>query len=234
MPVSAAALREIHSIHSQLTDLRDRLDRGPRQVKARESGVRNLESDLAAVRESVKETKLLIDKKQLDLKTGEGKIADLQVKLNGCSSNKEFHALQEQIAASEMAGSVLADEILEAMEKVDELEVKVGEAVKTVEEAKTELAGFRDKIATEAAAVQGDIDRLETELATAEKQIPADFKQDYRRLIRSKGAEGLAEVEGGVCQACGRSVTINMQNNLLLSKPEFCTACGCLLYMDAS
>ncbi len=233
MPLSAAALREIHRIHRQLTDLRDRLDRGPRQVKAREGGVRNLEQDLESARESVKETKLLIDKKQLDLKTGEGKVADLQVKLNGCSSNKEFHALQEQIAASEMAGSVLADEILEAMEKVDDLEKKVGEAVTTVEEAKTELASFRDKVASEAATVQADINRLETELATAEKQIPADFKQDYQRLVRSKGAEGLAEVEGGVCQGCGQSVTINMQNNLLLSKPAFCTSCGCLLYMDA-
>ena len=53
------------------------------------------------------------DRKQLDLKASELRIADWKVKLNTCSSNKEYQTMNEQIAAAEMAGSVLADEILE-------------------------------------------------------------------------------------------------------------------------
>ena len=233
MPISAESLREIHRIHRQLADLRDRLARGPRQVLAREKSVKSLEAEMDAAHDTVQQTKMLADRKQLDLKSSENKIEDLKVKLNGCSTNKEFHALQEQIAAAEMAGSVLADEILEAMEKCDQLELSVAEAMENVEAAKTELAKHRDVVASEAQSIQADIGRLEEELAEAEKQIPADFRQDYRRLIRGKGADGMAEVEGGVCQGCGKKVTINDQNNLLLSKPVFCTACGCLLYMDS-
>lgn len=234
MSVSAAVLRELHRIHGQLADLRERLDRGPRQIKAREANVASFEAGFDAAQESVTQTKKTIDQKQLDLRAGENKITDLKAKLNVCSSNKEYQALLEQIAASEMTNSVLADEILEAMEKADQLEAAVETAKQHLEAARTELGKCRDAVAEEAGLVRGDIERLEGELAEAEKQLPAEIKDDYRRVIRGKGADGMAPVEDGVCQACGYTVTLNMQNELLLSKPIFCKSCGCLLYPQES
>lgn len=231
MAVSAAVLRELHRIHCQLADLRDRLDRGPRQVKAREVMVAKSEANLAAAQESVKQTKMLVDQKQLDLKSSENKIGDLKAKLNACSSNKEYQALLEQIAASEMADSVRADEILEAMDKGDQLELAVGEVKSQLEAARTELSKCRDTVTAESELIRGDITRLEGELTELEKQLPSVMKDDYRRVIRSKGPDGMALIEEGVCLACGNLVTLNMQNELLLSKPVFCKACGCLLYM---
>jgi predicted nucleic acid-binding Zn-ribbon protein len=43
----------------------------------------------------------------------------------------------------------------------------------------------------------------------------------------------MARMEDGNCEGCGQSITINQQNNLLLSKAVFCTACGRLLYRGA-
>ena len=231
MAVSTAALRELHRIHGQLADLRERQVRGPRQVQARQANVTQQDEALAAAQDQVKQTKMTADQKQLDLKSGENKILDLKNKLNGCSSNKEYQALLEQIAAAEMANSVLADEILEALEKVDQLEILVNEAKAQVEVANNELVKCRDKVAAESAVIQSDIERLEGELAAAEKALPVDFKNDYRRVIRGKGADGMAEVDDGVCQGCGKKITLNMQNELLLSKPVFCKSCGCLLYI---
>ena len=231
MAVSTAVLRELHRIHRQLGDLRDRLARGPRQVLAREANVEKLNQQLNNAEEKVQQLKLAVDSKQLDLKSGENKIADWKTKLNTCNSNKEFHALQEQIAAADMAGSVLADEILEGLEKIDQLEAAVVEARQQAEAGKEDLSRFQDSVSEEASVIGGDIERLERELGETEKQIPSDFRQDYLRVIRGKGAEGMAEVEDGVCLGCGQQITLNMQNDLLLSKPIFCRACGCLLYM---
>ena len=121
MSVTAAALRELHRIHQQLAELRDRLERGPKQVRAREANVALLEQRLAEAREKAKQTQVAVDRKQLDLKSGEQKVVDLRVKLNQANSNREYQSFIEQIAAAEMAGSVLSDEILEGMEKVDQL-----------------------------------------------------------------------------------------------------------------
>ena len=115
MSVTAAALRDLHRLHQQLADLRDRLERGPKQVRAREANVAQLDARLAEAREKAKQTQMAVDRKQLDLKSGEQKVLDLRVKLNTANNNREYQALLEQIAAAEMAGSVLSDEILEGM-----------------------------------------------------------------------------------------------------------------------
>jgi len=231
MAVTTAVLRELHRIHVQLSDLRDRLARGPRQIKVHERNVAEQQATLDAAAEQVKQTRMASDKKQLDLKSSEGKIDDLKNKLNGCSSNKEYQSLLEQIAATEMANSVLADEILEAMDKSDDLEKIVGKATTQVEAAQAELAKCQAKVAGEAEGIKADIERLEGELSAAEKELPTEIKADYQRIIRGKGAEGMAEVEGQVCLGCGKQITLNMQNELMMSKPVFCKSCGCLLYM---
>ena len=230
MAGSSELLETLHRIHRQLADLRERQERGPRQVKAREANVAKIEVELAAAGDAVKQAKLTIDRKQLDLKANEQRIADWKVKLNSCSNNKEYQTMIDQIAAAEMAGSVLADEILETMEKADSLEVNVGEVKSRLEAGRNDLTKFRDNVASEGQLIAGDIARLEGELAEAEKKLPGEFREDYRRVIRGKGAEGMAKMEGGVCEGCGRQVTLNMQNHLLLGKPVFCTSCGRLLY----
>ena len=143
MSVTAAALRELHRIHQQLAELRDRLERGPKQVRAREANVAQLEARLAEAHDKAKQTQMAVDRKQLDLKTGEQKVIDLRVKLKHASSNREYQAFLEQIAAAEMAGSVLADEILEGMEKVDQLSAAAKEAENNLAAGKQEMEKTR-------------------------------------------------------------------------------------------
>ena len=61
--------------------------------------------------------------------------------------------------------------------------------------------------------------------------LPGDIKADYERVVRSKGADSLALVDDGVCTGCGQQITLNMQNELQLSKLVFCKSCGRLLYL---
>ena len=80
MSVTAAALRELHRIHQQLAELRDRLERGPKQVRVREANVAQLDARLAEARDKTKQTQMAVDRKQLDLKAGEQKVVDLRVR----------------------------------------------------------------------------------------------------------------------------------------------------------
>lgn len=232
MAVTAAALRELHHLHQQLAELRDRVERGPKQIRAREANVAQLKTKVDEARARVQEIQLAINRKQLDLKAGEQKVVDAKVRLNAASSNKEYQALVEQIAAAEMAGSVLADEILESMEKLDVLQVAVKEAEQALAAGTQDLEKTRQAIESAATSLQADIQRLEASLEQSESTLPADFKADYLRVVRGKGANGLAAVDDNVCGACGQQITLNMQNELRLSRPVFCKACGCLLYLS--
>lgn len=231
MALTTAALRVLHRIHTQLGDLRERADRGPKQIRAHEANVKRLEEEVANCKQQTKTAKVNADQKQLSLKAGESKIEDLRRKLNACSSNREYQALLEQIAADEMANSVLSDEILEALEKIDELQKHIVEAEQRLVKGKEELAKVQQSVRDQLGLIEGDIKRLDGELREAETALPPDIRDAYNRIVKSRGSEALAEVSGESCGGCFNTLTPNSFNALHMSKVVFCQNCGCLLYL---
>jgi uncharacterized protein len=231
MSLTAAALRELHRLHQQLADLRDRLERGPKQVRVRQANVAQAEAKLAAAHAEVKAARILADQKQLQLKTGEAKIADLKAKLNAAQTNREYQALKEQIAAAEMANSVLADEILEGLEKVDQLKLGIHEAEQSLIKTKEELAKSQQAVKAQEETLLSERRRVEANLQEAEQALPADFRDAYNRVVKAKGEDAMAQVDGESCGGCHQQLTTNMTNDLLMSRVVFCKICGRLLYL---
>ncbi len=231
MTTTAAALRALHRIHRQLSDLRDRLSRGPKQIAARETNLARLEAVSAQTQADAKAARMAVDQKQLQLKTGETKIEDLKRKLNTCESNREFQILKGQIAADQMANSVLEDEILDGLQKVEDFQATLAAAAQNVAKAKDDLTHARQSVQQEEDRLRHEIGRLESELKVAEGALPADVRADYLRIVRSKGAAGMAQVDGGICGGCFHQITTNMTNDLRLGRVVFCNTCGCLLYL---
>lgn len=231
MTVDPQVLRELHRIHRQLADLRGRLERGPKQVKAAKANLEQQEQAEAKARETLTRAKVAADEKQLQLKQREGRIADLKGKLNVATSNKEYQALKEQIGADEQANSVLADEILEALEKIDELQAGLGEAKQNVGKVKEDLEKVQDRVRQQQAGLESELARVTAELEQSEAKLPADLRKEYQRLAKSRGETALAPVEGECCGGCFFTLTSQMMNELYMSKPVFCKNCGSLLYL---
>jgi len=171
------------------------------------------------------------DQKQLQLKTNEDKVKDLKRKLNAAASNREYQALLEQIAADEMSNSVLADEILEALEKIDGFASNLSAAEAALAAAKRKVVEVREETAKQAPILESEIARLEGELREAEATLPADIAELYHRGVRQKGEDALAQVEDQYCTGCNQQVPLNIFGQIMLGKPVFCKTCGRLLYM---
>ena len=175
--VSLSILRTLHRIHGQLADLRERQDRGPKQVRANEAHVAHREQELARVRDEAKAMRMAADQKQLQLKTGEEKIKDLKRKLNAAASNREYQILLEQIAADDMAKSVLEDEIIEALEKIDQFQPQIGQAEAALATARQKVIEVRQEVQRQQPLIQGDMQRLEAELKECESVLPPPVRE---------------------------------------------------------
>ncbi len=232
--VSLDVLRTLHRIHRQLTDLKDRRDNGPRQIRAGEAGIHQREEELNKLREELKTMRKTIDEKQLQMKSNEHKIKDLDTKLNQAASNREYQILKDQIAADKMANSVLEDETIEMMDQVDAFQPKIGEAEGLLRTTQEKVAANRKAVQAQAALIEGDIERLEGELLRTEEELPDEIRQAYQRLVRQRGEDALAEVREDACGGCCQQVPINMLANIRLSHPTFCHTCGRLLYVAES
>jgi len=231
MSVPAEVLRELHRIHRQLTDLRSRLERGPRQVKAAQSSVESTEADLQAAKDAVQRARMTADQKELQLKEREGRISDIKLKLNSANSNREYQSFLEQIAADEQANSVLSDEILELLEKVTELQDGVAKLTEQKTLVDAELAATRKRVDETRASLEVDVARLTDALVHVEAKLPPDFRRDYDRVVKSRGEDALAPLDGECCGGCYQTVTTQTINEIMLEKPIFCKSCGCILYL---
>jgi len=234
LAATTEVLRTLHRIHRQLADLDDQLVAGPRQVAARTRAVDTATAGKAAAQDAVKQAKMAADQKQLQLRSAETKIRDLESKRNACKTNREYQTLQEQIAADRMAMRVLEDEILEALERIDTLKPTVPAADVEVETAKKLLADAQRTVATETARLSGEVARIREELATVEQDLAADVRDSYLRVVKHKGADGMAPVEGQSCGGCFQQITGNMMSDLMLGRPAICRSCGRLLYLPES
>jgi predicted nucleic acid-binding Zn-ribbon protein len=130
-----------------------------------------------------------------------------------------------------MAKSVLEDEILEGLERIEQLEVATGQARQRLEGGRAEHVKVKDRVSGELSVLEADIARVRERLTAAEVNIPATLRHDYDRVVQAKGADALAPVEEGVCTGCGQQITLNSLNEMSMGRTGFCRACGRLLYL---
>lgn len=231
--VTTETLRTLHRVRQQLDDLNERLARGPRVVRAHRANVERLEAELQKLREEALALRIATDDKQNQLGSGETSVAKRRQQLQASASNREFQALQDEIAAAEKTNEVLEIEILEALEKLDGYEQRIGQAGAALAKGRQEAEKAAENMAKQEPHLRGDIERLRVELRLCEADLPGDFRDTYHRVIRQKGEDALAPVQDEFCGGCNQHVPVNMINDLLLNRPVICTACGRLLYLPA-
>ncbi|MEE2934816.1 MAG: phospholipase [Planctomycetota bacterium] len=224
-------LRRLHRIHRQRTDLKGRIDRGPRQIKAGESLVAQAEAAAKEIRSRLTKTTMISDEKQLQLKSRETRIDELGAKLNTAASNREFTTLKEQIAADKQANSVLSDEILEVMEQMDAIEIELEAADTELKRQQQEQEQRIKDVKAMLAELAEESKRVESELSSVEKEIPSNVFADYKRLTDSKGENALAPVEGESCGGCYQTLTTNYIDRLRMSRLIRCPNCNAFLYL---
>ena len=228
--ISADLLQRLHRIYRQRNDIQGQIDRCPRQIAAGEVQVQKCRQAVADATDAIKRTKMAADQKQLQLKERESRLDNLQGKLNAASNNREYDLLKEQIAADKQANSVLSDEILELLERLDQLEVdkveREAEVIDRVAEHEVMVKTVNERLES----LKGDLARVEAERVEAETLVPTGAKQEYERLVAARGEDALAPVDGDTCGGCYQMLTTQIINRIRLSQLVRCPACNAFLY----
>jgi len=230
MASSSQALKTLHELHQQLQEVQDALAKGPRQINAKKLAVEKKKAELEARRQKLKQLKLTADQKNLQLKTNENKIGDLRAKLNLAASNREYEIITGQIDADTMANSVLEDEILETLTKIDQTQIEVKHAEQDVAAAEADLQKTMQQVQSVEPGLLERSRALGAEVAAAEKFLPDEIVPQYRRSVQAHGADALAAVENRTCTSCHLQLTMQKIVELGSGKLMFCS-CGRLLYL---
>ena len=223
-------LGRLHSLLQQLTEIGDRMRRGPIKIRLAETNRDGFVKVLEGKKEELLAARKEARAKQSQLDDREAKLADLQSKLNTAESNKEFQLIKDRIAADEQANSCQADEIFETLEKIDALEAEVQTATENMEKSQSELDAIDAKVTAELKELEIQESQIKEDLAQSEKQIHSDLKGPYRHVVKTKGEEALAETDLSTCGNCHQTIRPQVVSELKMQKAVICVGCGAILY----
>ncbi len=231
MAIDYAQLARIHGLLQQRDELRSRLARIPKLIKDVENKRLTVAKARDAIKEALTSAKKSWHEKELTLKQRADRVENFKLKRNTCETNREYQILNDQIAADVTANSVLADEILETLERIEQLEQDVKQAEANVIAADRECQQGIEQLKQKEATVQSELAAVEGELRAAERILIGDVGSVYRRMVETRGAGALAETDGETCGECHQVLTIQTKNELWQQHTIFCKGCGSLMYI---
>jgi predicted nucleic acid-binding Zn-ribbon protein len=227
------ALIALQGIDARLHALRRRRDAIPRALAAADAQLAGDRSALEAFRAGQKHGRVEIDRRELDVKTLEGRIQKLEAQLNTAKTNKEYALLKKEIDSLRADKGVIDEEILQQMIAHEEHD-KEGQALAAkAKEAEGAVAAERRQCETVLAEIDREIAALASERAAAAAQVDPDLLRAYQRILDARPDGALVPVVDGVCQGCYMDITSQEINLLLIGRDVLtCKNCSRILYID--
>lgn len=231
MPGPGAILREIHRLRRAARDLNDRIEAGPRQLKAQHAAVARAEENLKKAQDELKHLKVKSHQQEVSLKAATDQTKKYEKQLNDIMSKKEYDALKHELATTRAAEAKLEDEILALLTAIEEHSAKVPELEKILTQTRAQAAEFEQQHETRMADLRRQRGEVLKQLADVEATLPEDIKPQYDRLIGFKGEDAMSAVQGKTCVACYTEITTQNEHDLRQGQFILCKSCGRILYL---
>ncbi len=196
-----------HLIHLQEIDTA--LERARRRIAEIPTVQQSLETRAAARAAAVQAVKDRVAATSTTRRDLEKEVAAVQTRLSkykdqlmAVKTNKEYQAMQTEIATAEGMVRSFDDRLLELMEATEQeaADLKAAEAAMKTEQAA--IAGEQQALDAEKGTQAAEIERLTAERAALTGQIPRDAMMIYERVAHGRRGQAMAEARDGLCTVC--------------------------------
>lgn len=187
------------------------------------------EAKIAVVETMEEISQVLIQQKdkELVIKQNKDKAARYEEQLATIKTNKEYKALNSEIALLSSQNSELESDIISLMEQENQLKAVKAEREKVQKEKTANLVAKEDVLKREIAGLDGEIDKLKAKRNAIAVDLPRQIIKQYKILIINRNRKAVAFEKDGSCSACGfkvrPQVIIELEKE---NKTLFCENCS--------
>lgn len=233
MEIAFDKLIRLQNVDSELNTALSLLDAVPAKLEA-------IDHQIKATAEIVAHAKDKLATNQKKRRDLEGEVKDIKAhvakfkrQLNDVKTNKEYAALQKEIADTELKADKIEEEIINEMISADDIEREIKAANGRQAEEKGRIEKDREAILRE----QKDLEARKAALLTERAEILPDILPDqlklYERIGKRLKGVALSPVTDDFCSICQMRVRPQVLNDLLGRNALItCEACGRLLYVQ--
>ncbi|MDR1087324.1 MAG: C4-type zinc ribbon domain-containing protein [Endomicrobium sp.] len=224
-------LFDLQTYDIQIADINKQISLAPSLIEEKNKALDKRKAELNEIKKKYIDLVSLKKEKETLLESKEKAIEKHSMELNTVKSNDTYNALLLEIEKSKADRSVLEDELLVFMEKVDEESAKV-------KIAENELREFERNTKKDTFDIESNIVKLKKEVSALEKgmeehklKIDKSMLSHYERLKDGRDGRGIALVEGESCSGCGMVLRTQLINQALKGQEIiFCDNCSRILF----
>jgi predicted nucleic acid-binding Zn-ribbon protein len=225
-----------HLIHLQELDLsaerlRRRIADIPGAQDALDTRVAAAAAAASTLREQISANQAARRDIEKDLATVQARLSKYKDQLMEVKTNKEYQAMQHEIAAAEQNVRAQEDRLLERMVEADTLaaELKRADAALKVEQA--EVARLRSELDLERREVEGHLNQAIAERARVAGQLTAPTLALFDHVARHRRGIALSEARDGHCTQCHVRLRPQVFNDVRRNDGLIqCESCSRILY----
>ncbi len=226
-------LLQLQEIDSEIDKLESKKAEIPVELK-------RLDAELAKYREEFQAKNARLEELQRDRRSKDRQLSVQQDQLEkykiqrlSVRTNKEYTALESEIADLEESNSTIEDEILELMISIDE-------ATDELEAAKEELKAREDVLRKERGEYLSQIKELEKQITVWNERrhgfigkVDPTLMSKYNSWRKRRGSSLVAVIEGQTCGGCHLKLPPQLINEVRKKKHlHTCNSCGRILYWE--
>jgi predicted nucleic acid-binding Zn-ribbon protein len=228
------ALYRIQELDTRLYELRDREEN--HHLKAELADMQEKENErrgeYEAASSSLEESRSGQKRMEDELQRAEEKIKREEGKLYGgtVTNPKELRGLQAEISSLKRQKDNLEMELLEDMERLDEIKATADELQSILGNLEADLTEKKNTLNNELSGIQAEMKGLEEEKEKLREDIDEELLELYDKLLESKHQVAVVKVVDGVCTGCRVELPGKEYDRFLKSDDIFrCSSCRRIL-----
>jgi hypothetical protein len=223
-------LIRLQALESERDAARKAIDAMPGRREAIEARLAEREAAVASAKQRLADNQVGRRAIEKDLAVVQGRLAKFKDQLMEVKTNKEYTAMQHEIATATAEVRRFEDALLERMVEADEL-------ASSLKSEERELAAAKAETAKELAALEIERATIERSLEDAGSQrdaLAAEMNPDLLaqfEQVRVKRGTAVVEARDGHCTVCHVRLRPQVYNQIRLNAEIFkCDSCGRVLY----
>lgn len=224
-------LIRLQQLENTAIDARGQLENVPDRLEA-------LEARTAEHTETVEVATRAVEKHRTARATLEKELAEIQGRLSrfkeqlmAVKTNKEYQAMQTEIAGAEREVHRLEDELLERMLETDDLSQSVAQAEQRLAEERVAIEEERTRVEQERTALEKQLTTFDLQRREVSTQVPPQTMALFDMLAGGRKGVAVVPAQGGRCTSCQVRLRPQLFNDVRSNSALIqCESCQRILY----
>jgi len=228
------ALIALQDLDTRAEAARRRLADAPVRVAALDATLAGATQALEKAKAALAESQTARRELEKEAAVAQQRVSKYKEQLMQAKDNKQFHALQHEIATFSAEVQRVEELEIGRMLEVDERTAVAKAAEATLATEKKRVAAEKSAIETESAGLSSELAELQAARAGLAKTIEPRLLTTYETVAKGRKGTGIARVVDGLCEACRVRLRPHLYNQLRAGDQIIqCESCVRILYWIA-